>query len=44
MSGERCHELDTEELECSYDLSDSSSSEDEIPNFSNITPYSFESI
>lgn len=40
MSGKRCHKLDTEEkLEYSHDLSDSTS-EDEIPGFSSITPYS----
>ena len=43
MSGEKCHKLDTEELEYYYDLSDSTS-EDEIPDFSSITPYSFELI
>ena len=43
MSGERGHELDTEELEYSSDLSDSTS-EDEIPDFSSINPYSFELI
>ena len=43
MSGERCHELDTEEFEYSYDSSDSTS-EDEFPHFSSITPYSFEPI
>ena len=43
MSGEKGHELDTEELEYSYDLSDSTS-EDEIPDFSSINPYSFELI
>ena len=37
MSVERCHELDTHELKYSYDLSDSTS-EDEIPDFSNVTP------
>ena len=37
MSGERCHELDTEEL----DLSDSTL-EDEIPDFSSITRNSFQ--
>ena len=40
MSGERCHELDTEELEYSYDLSDSTS-EDEIQDFSSITSQTF---
>ena len=43
MSGERAHQLDIEELEYSYDLSDSTS-EDEIPDFSSINPYSFELI
>ena len=33
MSGERCHELHTEDHEYSYDLSDNTS-EDEIPDFS----------
>ena len=43
ISGERAHQLDIEELEYSYDLSDSTS-EDEIPDFSSINPYSFEPI
>ena len=43
MSGERAHQLDIKELEYSYDLSDSTS-EDEIPDFSSINPYSFEPI
>ena len=42
ISDERCYELDTK-LEYSYDLSDSTS-EDEISDFSSITPYSFEFI
>ena len=35
--GEKCHELDKEELEYSYDLWDSTL-EDEIPDFSSKTP------
>ena len=42
ISDERCYELDTK-LEYAYDLSDSTS-EDEISDFSSITPYSFEFI
>ena len=41
MSGERCHELYTEELEYPYDLSNSTS-EYGILYFSRITSYSFE--
>ena len=37
MSGEKGHELDTEELEYSYDLSDSTS-EDEISRFLQYKP------
>ena len=40
---ERSRELDTEEPEYSYDLPDSTS-EDEIPELSSITSYSFEPI
>ena len=43
MFHERCHDLDTEELECSYDLSDSTS-ENETSGFSIITPCGFEPI
>ena len=43
MSGERCHGLDPQELEYSYDLSECNL-EDEIPDFSSITPYSFEPV
>ena len=43
MFDERCHDLDTEELEYSYDLSDSTS-ENETSDFSIITPYGFEPI
>ena len=43
MSCERSRELDTEEPEYSYDLPDSTS-EDEIPELSSITSYSFEPI
>ena len=43
MSRERSLRLDPEELEYSYDLSECNS-EDEIPDFSSITPYSFEPV
>ena len=40
MSGVRCHELGTEELEYFYDWSDSTL-EDESPYFFSITSYTF---